>query len=140
MSCIFCCWVFFLMIRRPPRSTRTDTLFPYTTLFRSDGAIAPCPINLPSCIYGPAYADELAAQADRGIRTVSIPLDTVQYDEPWMFTNILSARFGDITVTYIAGYSGGKAQQFTRSEAHPSELQSLMRLSSAVICLQKQKN
>src|SRR3546814_21175475 len=32
-SCIFC--VFFLMIRRPPRSTRTDTLFPYTTLFRS---------------------------------------------------------------------------------------------------------
>src|SRR3546814_14917988 len=29
-------WVFFLMIRRPPRSTRTDTLFPYTTLFRSD--------------------------------------------------------------------------------------------------------
>src|SRR3546814_3042644 len=31
-------FVFFLMIRRPPRSTRTDTLFPYTTLFRSDGA------------------------------------------------------------------------------------------------------
>src|SRR3546814_18837099 len=31
---LFCC--FFLMIRRPPRSTRTDTLFPYTTLFRSD--------------------------------------------------------------------------------------------------------
>src|SRR3546814_14271403 len=30
-----CCYVFFLMIRRPPRSTRTDTLFPYTTLFRS---------------------------------------------------------------------------------------------------------
>src|SRR3546814_9492850 len=33
MCCLF---VFFLMIRRPPRSTRTDTLFPYTTLFRSD--------------------------------------------------------------------------------------------------------
>src|SRR3546814_12113352 len=32
------CFVFFLMIRRPPRSTRTDTLFPYTTLFRSDEA------------------------------------------------------------------------------------------------------
>src|SRR3546814_21009883 len=31
----FCCFLFFLMIRRPPRSTRTDTLFPYTTLFRS---------------------------------------------------------------------------------------------------------
>src|SRR3546814_6697324 len=32
---------FFLMIRRPPRSTRTDTLFPYTTLFRSDRALDP---------------------------------------------------------------------------------------------------
>src|SRR3546814_3387306 len=39
MSCIF----FFLMIRRPPRSTRTDTLFPYTTLFRSLGI---CPAGL----------------------------------------------------------------------------------------------
>src|SRR3546814_7574499 len=36
-SCLIC--FFFLMIRRPPRSTRTDTLFPYTTLFRSNG---PC--------------------------------------------------------------------------------------------------
>src|SRR3546814_14225737 len=35
--CIFINVVFFLMIRRPPRSTRTDTLFPYTTLFRSAG-------------------------------------------------------------------------------------------------------
>src|SRR3546814_17405507 len=34
------CVVFFLMIRRPPRSTRTDTLFPYTTLFRSGGEAA----------------------------------------------------------------------------------------------------
>src|SRR3546814_12462087 len=34
-SCVFCLFFFFLMIRRPPRSTRTDTLFPYTTLFRS---------------------------------------------------------------------------------------------------------
>src|SRR3546814_955981 len=34
LSC-FITWFFFLMIRRPPRSTRTDTLFPYTTLFRS---------------------------------------------------------------------------------------------------------
>src|SRR3546814_13610999 len=33
---LFVCTCFFLMIRRPPRSTRTDTLFPYTTLFRSD--------------------------------------------------------------------------------------------------------
>src|SRR3546814_16123268 len=36
---MLCCLFFFLMIRRPPRSTRTDTLFPYTTLFRSDAAL-----------------------------------------------------------------------------------------------------
>src|SRR3546814_13346111 len=35
VSCYYYCYFFFLMIRRPPRSTRTDTLFPYTTLFRS---------------------------------------------------------------------------------------------------------
>src|SRR3546814_4020007 len=35
---VLCVWFFFLMIRRPPRSTRTDTLFPYTTLFRSEVA------------------------------------------------------------------------------------------------------
>src|SRR3546814_8358225 len=39
---VFVCF-FFLMIRRPPRSTRTDTLFPYTTLFRSAGAAASFP-------------------------------------------------------------------------------------------------
>src|SRR3546814_14053791 len=38
-----CCVFFFLMIRRPPRSTRTDTLFPYTTLFRSHGGMLPGP-------------------------------------------------------------------------------------------------
>src|SRR3546814_16705507 len=37
-KCVILCF-FFLMIRRPPRSTRTDTLFPYTTLFRSDGRV-----------------------------------------------------------------------------------------------------
>src|SRR3546814_16749419 len=36
---VVCSFFFFLMIRRPPRSTRTDTLFPYTTLFRSDGSL-----------------------------------------------------------------------------------------------------
>src|SRR3546814_13886035 len=41
VECVFCMFgVFFLMIRRPPRSTRTDTLFPYTTLFRSSHAPA----------------------------------------------------------------------------------------------------
>src|SRR3546814_15652628 len=42
-KCLLYSFVFFLMIRRPPRSTRTDTLFPYTTLFRS-----PMPMRTPS--------------------------------------------------------------------------------------------
>src|SRR3546814_4972280 len=42
---------FFLMIRRPPRSTRTDTLFPYTTLFRSPGGLCP-PRSLPAAANG----------------------------------------------------------------------------------------
>src|SRR3546814_6422584 len=49
---------FFLMIRRPPRSTRTDTLFPYTTLFRSKRAL---PITLPAC--GQAISKCLAGLA-----------------------------------------------------------------------------
>src|SRR3546814_15993037 len=44
LSFFFC--FFFLMIRRPPRSTRTDTLFPYTTLFRSAGFVRYLPIGL----------------------------------------------------------------------------------------------
>src|SRR3546814_17472653 len=44
---ILCLWIFFfLMIRRPPRSTRTDTLFPYTTLFRSHLLAQPAPASL----------------------------------------------------------------------------------------------
>src|SRR3546814_15438272 len=43
MGCVAVLVFFFLMIRRPPRSTRTDTLFPYTTLFRSPGGGRPVP-------------------------------------------------------------------------------------------------
>src|SRR3546814_2598707 len=51
-----CCF-FFLMIRRPPRSTRTDTLFPYTTLFRSCRAVAPYPRLRPLLQRDPRHAD-----------------------------------------------------------------------------------
>src|SRR3546814_9831587 len=40
-------WLFFLMIQRPPRSTRTDTLFPYTSLFRSPRAVPQAPVQAP---------------------------------------------------------------------------------------------
>src|SRR3546814_20247180 len=43
--CCYVCFLFFLMIRRPPRSTRTDTLLPYTTLFRSKGFTPTDPVS-----------------------------------------------------------------------------------------------
>src|SRR3546814_19199446 len=49
---------FFLMIRRPPRSTRTDTLFPYTTLFRSDAAVRGAPAPLTQDAAAPAFGDD----------------------------------------------------------------------------------
>src|SRR3546814_10730537 len=90
--CVFCvmdcvgssCLFFFLMIRRPPRSTRTDTLFPYTTLFRSD-----------------SYAG--------GNRHHCRPFHCARRQEN---------------------------SPERRSEEHTSELQSLMRISYVVFCLQ----
>src|SRR3546814_12172257 len=66
--------LFFLMIRRPPRSTRTDTLFPYTTLFRSAGAGAGL-IALPNRLLGGMDAGALAllgAQASRPGRGAAV--------------------------------------------------------------------
>src|SRR3546814_13199258 len=64
---IFLCFsvffLFFLMIRRPPRSTRTDTLFPYTTLFRSSGT--PRPPGSPARGSAPAPAPAACPAADR---------------------------------------------------------------------------
>src|SRR3546814_14261279 len=60
-SSAFLCFFFFLMIRRPPRSTRTDTLFPYTTLFRSSGAIsAHCNLHLLGSSDSPDSASRVA--------------------------------------------------------------------------------
>src|SRR3546814_14773260 len=78
--CILCIF-FFLMIRRPPRSTRTDTLFPYTTLFRSP----PCLAVLPGSRRGevtkllPVFAEVVRALATRhpGLSVVIPTVETV---------------------------------------------------------------
>src|SRR3546814_4932206 len=105
---------FFLMIRLPPRSTRTDTLFPYTTLFRSGGgAFFPPPVvNVPVSVY-------------KNKLTVWIKDNHQQGAEVY--------RSSAVTVT-----SGNSLPE--RSEEHTSELQSLMRISYAVFCLKKKKN
>src|SRR3546814_15490147 len=74
---------FFFMIRRPPRSTRTDTLFPYTTLFRSAGV----PLRRPSLPFVPrgesrdlAYLDRSGRSRDR--REHQFPLQSEAFDRP----------------------------------------------------------
>src|SRR3546814_2697505 len=99
----------FLMIRRPPRSTRTDTLFPYTTLFRSSGFPGLC------------YAE------GGGIRVQGGP-------QAARFTDLPALRWPDDVV----GRHRHHHHRF-RSEEHTSELQSLMRISYAVFCLKKKK-
>src|SRR3546814_4215361 len=100
------------MIRRPPRSTRTDTLFPYTTLFRSADCKRPKPVRFVSTNLA------VSSIRDRVNQKLSIfcqLLDTKGW--PWTGSSILPGR----------------------SEEHTSELQSLMRISYAVFCLKKKK-
>src|SRR3546814_7518800 len=85
---------FFLMIRRPPRSTRTDTLFPYTTLFRS--------------------------KPD-------------QWNSTFPLLRALAAR------TFTLWIAMARRKSMMRSEEHTSELQSLMRISYAFLCLKKKR-
>src|SRR3546814_7710833 len=107
---------FFLMIRRPPRSTRTDTLFPYTTLFRSGVGGLPWK-NWSNSRESPLQAVQEAASA----ADLLYPVD-------------LGARGSTTIGGTIASNAGGP-----RSEEHTSALQSLMRISYAVFCLKNKK-
>src|SRR3546814_4166954 len=100
------------MIRRPPRSTRTDTLFPYTTLFRSRLA----GVDLVLDAVEPGHQDRGVAQIGVRHRVGEAKLDALGLG---------------------AGAIGNPARG--RSEEHTSELQSLMRISYAVFCLKKKK-
>src|SRR3546814_1490749 len=98
------------MIRRPPRSTRTDTLFPYTTLFRSDSGLQI------SGDGGPQLAAGLC----------KLGLQRAQHRQ--YLDHRRKLRLWPVAVIEIL-----------RSEEHTSELQSLMRISYAVFCLKKKK-
>src|SRR3546814_10196423 len=106
------------MLRRPPRSTRTDTLFPYTTLFRSE---------LPAGLLARRNRQH-GAQSHLGRRSRRTARRPRQAHRAPHF---VSAHFPAIRRTGGAG---------NRSEEHTSELQSLMRISYAVFCLKKKTN
>src|SRR3546814_4212598 len=124
---------FFVMIRRPPRSTRTDTPFPYTTLFRSDrdrGGPA-----------GGGGGHQRQTTGERVEGTVKFfnamkGFGFIQRDDgqPDAFVHISAVERAG-----LQGLDEGQRLSFElRSEEHTSELQSLIRIAFAVLCL-KQK-
>src|SRR3546814_9704061 len=128
--------VFFLMIRRPPRSTRTDTLFPYTTLFRSHEYLRQeqcfgIEAKFMRTQHPSAYQDiRLALYHDQQLRTQQ------RCAEPNHAASAPEVETGQdekASSNHIAHCLHPKAQD--RSEEHTSELQSLMRISYAVFCL-----
>src|SRR3546814_7551824 len=129
--------IFFLMIRRPPRSTRTDTLFPYTTLFRSRTkrsgrrSIARRTATPSTGVrWGHRRPDRRTAPATRAAGSC------------WQGSG--GGRWRGLSSRTHRG-SGRAAADYRapaparRSEEHTSELQSLMRISYAVFCLKKKK-
>src|SRR3546814_4553521 len=102
------------MIRRPPRSTRTDTLCPYTTLFRSDVVLVGVGWTGGILAKGLAEAGYAVVGLERGRFRQTVP----DFQSPAMHDELAYAR----------------------SEEHTSELQSLMRISYAVFCLKKKKH
>src|SRR3546814_9582705 len=110
------------MIRRPPRSTRTDTLFPYTTLFRS--------------LVGRAQHAEHVALA------LADPLVENDSGADGPAAHLVGVRGEDLD---LPGRPDARLRvvpletRLHRSEEHTSELQSLMRISYAVFCLKKKK-
>src|SRR3546814_11361235 len=112
---LFC--FFFLMIRRPPRSTRTDTLFPYTTLFRS--AVRPARRSGKPCARHRRRHRRRLRDEVRDLQRGAADALRIEADRP----------AGQMDEQPVRG----------RSEEHTSELQSLMRISYAVFCLKKKK-
>src|SRR3546814_4420507 len=121
---------FFLMIRRPPRSTRTDTLFPTTTLFRSPDALHPRPPPRSAKLFG-----------TQGI----VAGDACRDHQPapgCKRRHAIGVAQGEREATRIDDQHRHLQRQelLARSEEHTSELQSLMRISYAVFCLKKKKS
>src|SRR3546814_2421180 len=105
------------MIRRPPRSTRTDTLFPYTTLFRS------------------------LLHADVDFRQQVVDLRCHRADLDFRIDQAGRAhdQLDDLVAGVLELVLRRRRRHEHRSEEHTSELQSLMRISYAVFCLKKKK-
>src|SRR3546814_990656 len=119
---------FFLMVRRPPRSTRTDTLFPYTTLFRSDDTLGNHAGPSAADLDGDGVSEVVVTRGGNRLHVYDGATGELKWFHTAAQTASQTAALGDVA-DCIDG----------RSEEHTSELQSLMRNSYAVFCLKKKK-
>src|SRR3546814_7242742 len=106
------------MIRRPPRSTRTDTLFPYTTLLRS----------LRGRFHREGSVHRVVVAGDRVVPEHIVDLPVV------LLTDLFDVR------VERPAHLAFEVEELHRSEEHTSALQSLMRISYAVSCLQQKQD
>src|SRR3546814_1883075 len=135
--------IFFLMIRRPPRSTRTDTLFPYTTLFRSPGMEDTR--GAPAAQDWEAERQELAQRREQAAAMGGPEALAKHQARGRLNARERIALLCDAGSFRELGRIAGKGRYdadgfFQRSEEHTSELQSLMRISYAVFCLKKKNS
>src|SRR3546814_10511692 len=132
------------MIRRPPRSTRTDTLFPYTTLIRS----REIGNRLASARRGDKQNRWLYIFGGGGLvlglllyAVLAGPIARIM-PTSWRWPERMATRILDERSLWDAGQrlmQTAAPESWARSEEHTSELQSLMRISYAVFCLKKNK-
>src|SRR3546814_5555135 len=120
------------MIRQPPKSTRTDTLFPYTTLFRSRATRR----RVGFSFFRGVVTTGHWMTSLRLLKTPAFGNDDPEIPRPPGMRHI---RQHPQRACVILKYPA-TSRRFRRSEEHTSELQSLMRISYAVFCLQKKKN
>src|SRR3546814_2935607 len=131
----------YLMIRRPPRATRTDTLFPYTTLVRSDE------------LFAQMFTLRAAALQSTASALGGILLTMCRHPDQFALVKAEPALVPSAVEECLRVHGSGYLSfprfalrdtelggTFIRSEEHTSELQSLMRTSYAVFCLKKKKN
>src|SRR3546814_7849471 len=110
------------MIRQPPKSTRTDTLFPYTTLFRSQPSL----VRTLDQLQAAGLVERVPNPDDRRSNRVAFTAEGKE------LVGQIEARLANLRRELLEGVPD-------RSEEHTSELQSLMRISYAVFCLKKKK-
>src|SRR3546814_3740096 len=122
------------MIRRPPRSTRTDTLFPYTTLFRSKDK------------FGAEVGEDLGLTELPAIEAAGVIWGALTPGATFDINDWLGDMRAELEILELSGLhlfeqrllpGPGWKVTMDRSEEHTSELQSLMRISYAVFCLKK---